>query len=96
MSASRKSSKRKRRTCPACGGGFLKGRRAVIASRTGSRQALVCQPCASGGVTVVPDRSQDFEKCVLCETREALYCGPCLERAKKAAERSKADEDDDE
>lgn len=66
-----------RRTCPACQRSFQSGVRVWFAARTGMREATVCKRCASGGVTIVQDKSADTHACAFCERRPAVFCSVC-------------------
>ncbi len=66
-----------RRTCPACHGSFLVGKRALFAARTGPRMAIVCSACFEGGLTIVQDKTGALEKCTECEKNPAALCTLC-------------------
>lgn len=73
-----------KRTCPACHGDFIVGKRALFAARTGARMATVCQACFNGGLTIVQDRTGDVEKCTTCDRNPACLCTACAaERVSK-------------
>lgn len=74
-----------KRVCPACHQDFIKGRRALLNARTGPRMTTVCQPCFDGGLTIVPDKTGDMEKCTACEKNPACFCASCTMKKVGAA-----------
>lgn len=66
-----------RRTCPACHGSFLVGKRALFAARTGPRMATVCSTCFNAGLTIVQDKTGDVTQCTTCERNPACLCSLC-------------------
>ena len=63
--------------CRACGGTFRTGRKALILTEEGLEGAIVCQPCADGGVLLVPVKP----------TRHALELAGAHELAQRKTQR---------
>lgn len=81
----------KRVACPACSRNFVRGAVVWFASRTGLRRTRVCQKCAAAGVTIVQDKSGDFERCAQCEKNAATVCTRCMAAAVAVARRGDYD-----
>ena len=73
------------RVCKICGKSFRKGRAVFISAERGLKGAIVCEPCANAGATIVAAKPS----AALCKCgRAATMCGACgAEHEGKAAAR---------